>query len=62
MTFYSITSNKAVKQKTKTKLRFPQILTHDPQMNMTTDSILLIMRGGRLKSLRVYRSNSINKS
>ena len=49
MTFYSITSNKAVKQKTKTKLRFPQILRHDPPMNMTTDSILLIMRGGVLK-------------
>ena len=45
MTFYSNTSNKAVKQETKTKVRFPQILTHDPQMNMTTDSILLIMRG-----------------
>ena len=57
----SITSNRAVKQKTKTKLRFPQILTHEPQMNMTTDSILLIMRG-LLKSLRVYWSNSINKS
>ena len=49
MTFYSFTSTKAVKQKTKTMLRFPQILTHDPQMNMTTDSILLIMRGGVLK-------------